>query len=313
MRILVTGASGFVGRHLLRALRERGDEVIAAGHASDGEEFVALNLTDAENVRAVVDVARADVVYHLAAQTFVPEAISAPATTYETNIMGTARLFDALHAAANNDGAAVPRVILVSSAEVYGKRPNSDLPFRETLAPLPLNAYAASKVAQEAIGLAAFHTHGLPVIMTRAFNHIGPGQDDRFVVSSFARQLAAIAAGAPRLLLVGNLEAERDFLDVRDVVDAYIALARTGIPGEIYNICSGKPLKIKELLRQLVTIAHVPVEIREDPARMRPVDIPISFGDNAKLRGATDWAPTRPLAETLRAIFAAHQAQSVAS
>ena len=313
MRVLLTGASGFVGRHLLRALRERDYEVFAAGHCGlEGDDFLPLDLADAQSVRALVDVARADLVFHLAAQTFVPDAIASPFATYHTNIMGTARLFEALRAAALA-GASVPRVMLVSSAEVYGKRPNSELPMRETLAPSPLNPYAASKLAQEALALAAFHTHGIPVVITRAFNHIGPGQDDRFVVSSFARQLAAIAAGGPPLLLVGNLEAERDFLDVRDVVDAYVALARAGTPGEIYNVCSGKPVKIKEVLRQLVMIARVPVEIREDPARMRPADIPISFGDNAKLRAATDWMPQRALAETLRAIFEAYKGGSVVS
>lgn len=206
----------------------------------------------------------------------------------------------------------MPRVLLVSSAEVYGIRPAAELPLRETLAPAPLNPYAASKVAQEALALAAFHTHRIPVVITRAFNHIGPGQDDRFVVSSLAKQLAAIATGAPPQLLVGNLEAERDFLDVADVVDAYIALATAGAPGEVYNVCSGKPVKIKEVLRLLVSIAHLPVEIREDPARLRPADIPCSFGDNAKLRAATGWAPKRPLAQTLRAIFDAHKLQAVA-
>ncbi len=139
--------------------------------------------------------------------------------------------------------------------------------------------------------------------MARPFNHIGPGQDARFVVASFARQLAGIAAGGPPIMHVGNLEAERDFLDVRDVAAAYVLLVANGRAGEVYNICSGRTVAIREVLRQLITIARVPVEIRDDPERMRPSDLPILSGDATKLRAETGWEPRIPLAASLRDIY----------
>jgi GDP-4-dehydro-6-deoxy-D-mannose reductase len=305
VRALVTGGNGFVGRHLVAALQARGDAVLTAGRASDpGELDLPLDLSDLSNVRAVVEIAQPDVIYHLAAQAFVPEANRDPLGTYDTNALGTARVLEAARGLP-----AAPRIVFVSSAEVYGVRARSEYPLVETLALQPVTPYAASKAAGEAFVLAAHRTYGLPAIVARSFNHIGPGQDDRFVVPSFARQLAAIAAGAEPLLSVGNLTALRDFLDVRDVVDAYVALADRGEPGTCYNVCSGTPVEIKDVLRRLISLAAVAVEVREDPERMRPSDVPLSFGANARLRDATGWAPRRSLTESLRDVFADAQAR----
>jgi GDP-4-dehydro-6-deoxy-D-mannose reductase len=178
------------------------------------------------------------------------------------------------------------------------------LPLTEMSSPRPRNPYAASKAAAEAMLLGEAHAFGLNVIVTRAFNHIGPGQSDRFAVAAFASGLARIAAGGERVLLVGNLESERDFLDVRDVVRAYTELARSGRTWEIYNVCSGRAVAMRDVLRELVAIAHVPVEIRADPDRMRPSDTPISFGSNAKLVAATGWSPRITLVQSLRDIYA---------
>jgi GDP-4-dehydro-6-deoxy-D-mannose reductase len=301
MRVLITGAGGFVGAHLVTALRERGHEIVRA-ERDPAEDSLTLDITRPQNVRDAIEHVRPDAVAHLAAQAFVPASIEDPAATFAVNATGTLHLLDALRAA-RSEGVA-PRVLIVSSAEVYGVQAPGAYPLRETVAPLPQNPYAASKVAAEALAVAYARTYGIDVVATRAFNHIGAGQDERFAVPAFALQLARIAAGGDSRLFVGNLAASRDFLDVRDVCAAYVALIEGGgAAGEIYNICSGTATTMQEILRQLVTIARVPVEVREDPARMRPADVPLSVGDATKLRDATGWAPRIPLAAALRAVY----------
>jgi len=301
VRALVTGGNGFVGRYLADELRARGHEATLAGHSAHGGSFdVAIDLGDVDGIASILATSRCDVVFHLAAQAFVPRATEDPLETYDVNIMGTARLIEAIRRAPKG---AMPKLVFVSSAEVYGRHDPSELPLRETQLPVPANPYAASKLAGEALVLASGRTYGFDAIVTRAFNHIGPRQNERFAVAAFAHRLAAIAAGGPALFPVGNLEAQRDFLDVRDVVRAYVDLAERGAPGEIYNVCSGTPVRMADVLRQLVMIARVGLEIREDPALMRGIDTPIVYGDNAKVRAATGWAPTFTLARSLRDIY----------
>ena len=303
MRVLVTGATGFVGRHLLDALRAAGHEPVAAGGPHDAEPL-ALDLLDAPSVQRAVDAAAPDAIVHLAGQTFVPQSVADPLATLAVNATGTAFVLEAARAYRDRVRASL-RVLIVSSAEVYGVQRPERMPLDEGAVPRPGNAYAASKLAAEAFALAWQRSYGLDCVVARAFNHIGPGQDDRFVVASFARQLADIAAGAPPVMHVGNLEAERDFLDVRDVVAAYVLLLANGRAGEVYNICSGRPVAIREVLRQLITIARVPVEVRDDPERMRSSDLPILSGDATKLRAETGWEPRYSLATSLRDIYAA--------
>ena len=301
MRAFVTGGNGFVGRYLAAELRARGHETVVAGHSPHGGAFdVALDLTDADAIAATLEAAGSEVVFHLAAQAFVPRATEHPIETYDINVMGTARLIEAVRRAPSG---ARPKIIFISSAEVYGSQAASELPLRETTLPIPLTPYAASKLAGEAIVLASSRTYGFDAIVTRAFNHIGPGQNERFAVAAFARRLAEIAAGGSPLLPVGNVETRRDFLDVRDVVRAYVDLAERGTAGEIYNVCSGVGTRMAEVLRQLVTAARVGVEIREDPALMRRVDVPVIYGDNTKLKNATGWEPTYSLARSLRDVY----------
>lgn len=219
-------------------------------------------------------------------------------------MLGTARVLEAARAYRDR-GNAPPRVLFTSSAEVYGRQPADAFPLRETLALQPANPYAASKAAAEAMALAEARRYGLDVVVTRAFNHIGPGQSDRFVVANFALQLARIAAGGEPRLEVGNLSARRDFLDVRDVVAAYVALACEGESANAYNVCSGTAVSIEEILRELIHIARVPVEVREDPARMRPSDVPLFYGGNEKLRARTGWQPRIVLRDSLLEIYEA--------
>jgi GDP-4-dehydro-6-deoxy-D-mannose reductase len=308
-RALVTGATGFVGRHLVAALCEQGYGVVACGGPQE-THALPVDLKDVSSLRGALDVAQPDVVFHLAAQTFVPDSLASPSETYEANVMGTAHLAEAIrgYVAA---GAKMPRLLFTSSAEVYGVQSPEAFPLKETALPRPANPYAASKAAAEMLLLGEHHALGLDAVIARAFNHIGPGQDERFVVAGFAAQLARIAAGGAPQLYTGNLQSKRDFTDVRDVVRAYVRLANDGKRGEIYNVCSGVARSIREVLGELIAIAHVPVEVRGDPARMRPSEIPIFVGDNAKLRNATGWEPLISFRDSLRDIYEAARTSNV--
>jgi GDP-4-dehydro-6-deoxy-D-mannose reductase len=301
VRVLVTGARGFVGVHLVAVLRARGHEVVPADrHGSD--DTLLADVTDPLAVRGAVELAQPDAIAHLAAQAFVPDSLADPARSFDVNARGALNLLEAARACAQEGSA--PRVLIVSTADVYGAQPREAYPLRETTAPSPRNPYAASKVAAEALALAHARSYGVDAVVTRAFNHVGPGQDERFAVASFAAQVARAAAGGERVVRVGNLEAQRDFLDVRDVCEAYaLLLEGRGEAGEIYNVASGVATPMREILRRLIEIARVAVEVRDDPARMRPADVPLSAGDASKLRGVTGWTPRIPLPAALRAVY----------
>ncbi len=296
MRVLVTGASGFAGRHVTVALSDAGHEPIGVG--GPGEMPRGIDLLDAAAVRAAIVDAAPDAVIHLAGQAFVPPSIASPLATLAVNATGTAHVLEGVRAA----GLPI-RTLVVSSAEVYGRQRPERMPLDESAPLHPENPYAASKVAAETYAGVWSRLYGLDIVIARPFNHIGPGQDARFVVPAFAHQLAAIAAGASPVLSVGNLAAERDFLDVRDVAGAYLALLANGRSGEVYNVCSGRAVAIHEVLRQLMTIARVPVEVRDDPDRLRPSDVPVMCGDATKLRAETGWEPRYSLAASLRDIY----------
>ena len=294
-RLLVTGAHGFVGRRLSR-LVER-DPALGSWQLLDTPE--ALDLRDRAAAATLVERLAPDAVIHLAAQSFVPEAFRDPATTLQVNIFGTLNLLQALQAASFRG-----RIVYVGTGDVYGLVSEHALPVAETHPPLPRNPYAVSKLAAEALCRQWTITESIEILLARPFNHIGQGQSDRFVVSDFARQIAAIRQGRqPPVVHVGDIDVTRDFTDVDDVVHAYFALLERGVSGEIYNVCSGCERSIRSLLERLAEIARVDVSIEPDEARMRKAEQRRMSGDPSKIRVATGWEATTPLDASLAAML----------
>lgn len=314
MRALITGASGFVGQYLIRELLASGYSV--SGGSMDGiplvlatltrEEsarvhWVELDVTSDDSLRAAVERARPDRVYHLAGQSSVGGSFADPLGTWEVNATGALRLLHVVRTSGLPPG----RVLIVSSAEVYGSPLSSGKWFCETDPLRPASPYAASKAAAEMVGIQCARAGTWEVVVARSFNHTGPGQDPRFALPSFARQLARIAAGeCEPVLQVGNLEARRDFLDVRDVVRAYRCLLEQGENGGTYNVCSGEARPLSDLLDELIELSGARVRVEIDPDRVRPVDVPLLVGNPDRLRGL-GWRPEIPLRTTLADLFQA--------
>ncbi|HKP29393.1 MAG TPA: NAD-dependent epimerase/dehydratase family protein [Gemmatimonadales bacterium] len=301
MKVLVTGADGFVGRWLVPRLRELGHSVLAAaGGRADGEAgSLTLDLRDADSVRAAA--ARdPDWVVHLAGVSSVSASIADPVGTWEVNALGTTHLVEALaerRAKAGSD----PVVLVVSSAEVYG--PGKRDPRLETDEVAPVTPYATSKAAAEAGSLDVAKRTGLRVIVARPFPHIGRGQATRFVVPGFIERIRlAKQMGAP-VVNTGNLEPVRDFLDVRDVVDAYIALLERGASGEVYNVATGEGIRLEDLFYTIAELVKYRVIPERDASLARASDIPHLVGNSGKLRAATGWAPRFSLEQTLQSML----------
>ncbi|GEL72917.1 GDP-mannose 4,6-dehydratase [Myxococcus virescens] len=300
MRILVTGADGFVGRHLCALLRAAGDEVVEAhGPRGEGINSNALHFDVANeaSVKAAVAEVKPEGIIHLAGFSSVAKSHHNPSRVFAVNTMGVVHLLTAVRES-------VPKasVVLVGSGEVYGPVPEGTRATEDTPA-VPLSPYAASKSAAELAAVQFHRSYGLEVVMARPFNHLGAGQDPTFVVPSFAAQIRAIGLGTvDPVLRTGNLDAVRDFSHVRDVVEAYRLLLDKGEPGQAYNIGSGEGRTIRSLLEEMLSLAGVNARIELDPARLRPSDIPSLVGAPDKLK-ALGWAPKLTVADALRDVL----------
>ena len=283
MRALVTGANGFVGTHLVSHLRVCGDDVVES----------AGDITDRDRLAEHVAHHRPEVVYHLAAQADVGGSWADPIPTLRVNVEGTVNLLDASVAAG------VRRVLAVTSADIYGPVVEADLPLTEDQPVRPVSPYAASKASADLMCVAAGLAHGLEVVRARSFNHLGPGQNDKFVASAIASRIVDNERSGETAVRVGNLEARRDFTDVRDVVRAYRSLVTDGVPGEVYHVCSGVDRPIRELAEMLISISGHEMDLVVDPELFRPVDLKVLRGDHSKLRAATGWTPEIDIRTTL--------------
>lgn len=302
-RALVTGGNGFVAQWAMRAMLERGWEVFAAGIGErprtavlgEAEEarihWRAADITDQAQVAAMVRDSAPDVIVHLAGISHVPEALQNPGRTFEVNTIGAVRLLTEV-ARRKSTAGADPVVLVVGSAEQYGRHADFEMPLKETAESKPLTLYAASKLAQEIAALQAFRSEGVRVVCTRSFNHSGPGHGDHFLIPSIVRRAAAMATNGGKLM-VGNTATVRDFLHVSDVVSAYLSLLDHGIPGEVYNVSSGEGVTVREIAEDVLVRLGVRPDIGTDPEHARAVDVPVLVGSNVKLREATGWAPRK--------------------
>lgn len=255
-----------------------------------------VELLDREAVRRALAEVRPAMVYHLAGSAHVADSWSHPRETFEGNALATHHLLQALHA----EGLS-PRVLVTGSATIY--KPSAE-PIAEDSAIGPASPYATSKLAQEMIAMRAWDEHGIPVLPVRAFNHVGPRQTPAYVAPSIARQVALIEAGKmDPVLKMGNLDPQRDVMDVRDTVRAYVAIMASARPGTPYNVCGGRPIRIGDLVDLFLAHARVPITIEQDPARMRPSDVPVLYGSHDRLTRDTGWTPRIPLEETVDALL----------
>jgi len=308
LRVLITGAGGFVGVHLAAHLDRYAPQTQLFGttlfpaervHPAVEENHL-IDLKDYAKVQALLAHCRPEAIYHLAAQAFVPRSFEDPWETLENNIRAQLNIIQACL-----ELNLQPRILIVSSAEIYGEVSPTQLPMGEDTEIGPTNPYSVSKVAQDMLGLQYYLSHDLPIMRARPFNHIGPGQNSRFVAPAFAMQIARIEEGEQEAVIyVGNLAAKRDFTDVRDIVRAYRMIIKSGQPGGAYNVASGLAYSIQQLLDILLSLSDSDIEARVDPARLRPVDVPEIRGDASKLRRDTGWQPTFTFEQTLKDVLA---------
>ncbi len=313
MRALITGGHGFVGRHLASHLVSCGDDVAVTYLAEVAEEenknsislpktsqTLALDVTDKKAVDDLINLIRPDAVYHLAACAFVPDGEDNPQKVFNVNTFGTTNLLSAISKYSRDT-----RFLYVASGEVYGEPRPGTLPFVESTPLRPLTIYGVTKAAADLATFKYAQTDGVHAVRVRPFPHVGPGQSDRFAIASFAKQVAMIKLGeAEPIIKVGNLETKRDYSDVSDIVRGYREALLNGSSGEAYNLCSGKSYEIGELLNKLIEIAEVDVEIVEDPARLRKIDIAEAYGSFEKAQKDFGWKPRIDLDGTLHSIFA---------
>jgi GDP-4-dehydro-6-deoxy-D-mannose reductase len=312
MKALITGITGFAGSHLAEYLLAEHPDVEVYGtyrwrsrmdnieHLRSKVKLLEADLRDYTSMYNALERSRPDFIFHLAAQSFVPSSWSAPNETLTTNIAGQTNLFEAIRSLRID-----PVVQIACSSEQYGLVLPDEVPIKETNPLRPLSPYAVSKVAQDFLGYQYFQSYGLKAVRTRGFNHTGPRRGQVFVTSNFCSQVAAIELGMQEpVIRVGNIEAIRDFTDVRDMVRAYWLAVNHGTPGEVYNIATGKGIRIREMLDRIIELAHVQVTVELDPERLRPSDVEILIGDSSKFRADTGWEPRIPCEQTLADLLA---------
>lgn len=304
-RALITGITGFAGSHLAEFLLDEGLDVYGILRWRSKDNNIQLirkdikleeaDLLDAHSLYSTVEKIKPDYIFHLAAQSYVVSSWASPVNTLEVNVIGSANLFEAVRKAKLE----VPIQIACSSEE-YGMVYPDEVPIKETNPLRPLSPYAVSKLAMDYLGYQYSKSYGLKIIRTRGFNHTGPRRGDVFAESTFARQIAEIEKKLREpVVYVGNLEAKRDYTDVRDMVKGYYLAVLKCKGGEVYNICSGKAWVIGDVLKYLLSMSKVKVTVKKDPKRMRPSDVQILLGDNSKFTKATGWRPQIPLEKTL--------------
>jgi GDP-4-dehydro-6-deoxy-D-mannose reductase len=308
MKALITGITGFAGSHLAEHLLSLGDVevhgMVRWRSPMENIEGITSQLTlhecelrDANSVRKTIRKVRPDRIFHLAAQSFVPTSWHAPHDTMNNNVVGQLNIFESLV----KEGLTETRIQIACSSEEYGLVHPDEAPISEENPLRPLSPYAVSKIAQDYLAYQYHMSYGLFTVRTRGFNHTGPRRGEPFVCSNFAKQIAEIEAGLkPPVIKVGNLEAERDFTDVRDTVRAYHLSLEKCESGEVYNICSGRTWAISKVLEMLLGMSDMDVEVQEEPERMRPSDVPLLLGDNSRFREATGWSTTIPFEKTLK-------------
>jgi GDP-4-dehydro-6-deoxy-D-mannose reductase len=306
-RVLITGITGFVGSHLSEFLLDKGFEVHGIerwrsrteniDHIKDKINLIRADMRDAHSIKEVISKVEPHYIFHLAAQSYVPMSWTAPADTLETNIIGTVNLFEAVRKT-NID----PKIHVAGSSEEYGMVYPNEVPIKETNPLRPLSPYGVSKVAQDKLSYQYNKSYGLKTVVTRAFNHTGPRRGEVFVTSNFCKQVVEIEKGLKEpIIKVGNLDSKRDFSDVRDVVNAYYLALQKCDFGDVYNVCSGKAISMKELLDIILNLSNVKdIKIVEDSARMRPSDVQILQGDYTKFKEKTGWHPKIPFDKTMK-------------
>jgi len=308
LRAIISGAGGFVGGYLCEYLLNETDwrltgTVFPHPVESQPEDTCLrlqhVDLRDVEAVHALVDAVQPDYIFHLAAQSYVPPSFTDPWDTLENNIRAQLNLLEAVRRSGRET-----RVLVIGSNEEYGAPRPDELPQTEDSPLRPSNPYAVSKVGQDFLGLQYYLAYKIPIVRVRPFNHTGPRQSPRFVAPAFASQIARIEAGLQEpVLKVGNLEAARDFTDVRDIVWGYHLAITEGEPGEVYNLASGRPRSIQGLLDTLLSASPADIRVERDPERYRPVDVPVAYGSAEKFRRQTGWEPQISFEQTLKDVL----------
>lgn len=302
LKALITGASGFVGQFMSRKLLDNNIETLGISRSNsyiNGRQIedYRCDILDKLKLKTIIDSYKPEWVVHLAGPAFIPNSFGKPQETYDIIFQGTLNLLESLRETGIDS-----KVLFVSSADIYGSSTKEVLPESEPYD--PTNPYSSAKACSELLSKQFYKTYGLNVVIARPFNHTGPGQAKDFVCSSFANQIAAMDEKSEKKLFTGNIDVKRDFLDVRDVVDAYFDLLQQGISGEEYNVCSGRAISIREVIQLLFQQTNLSnYEIIIDPKKLRKNDIPIRIGDNKKIYERTGWSPKISIEQTMRDLF----------